>query len=250
MKLVGSGNLWFPIIKPDELVKIRLFCLPFAGGNASTYRLWQNHFPDFVDVCPIQLPGRSNRINEDCISDFSLLANLISSEITPFTNVPFSFFGHSMGALIGFEVIRSLINKGKIPVHFFPSGAKAPDSGGRKFKLHNLDNEQLKEELKKLRGTPQEILEHPELFELLLPILRADFKIVDDYYFTPGQKLPCPVTVFGGYDDEVSQHDLSQWKTQTDADFRVRMFEGNHFFLNEQTSALSGEIYYDLSNYL
>jgi surfactin synthase thioesterase subunit len=250
MSRFENDSLWFPIVRSDHEVKLRLFCLPFAGGNAFSYRLWQNHLPDSVDVCPIQLPGRSNRINEPCFSDIKLLVETLIIEIGRYTEIPFAVFGHSMGALIGFELIRSLTKLGKSPLHFFPSSAKAPDCCERTVKLHNLTSKKLKAELLKLSGTAKEVLDHPELFNLLLPTLRADFKIIDDYQYKFAEPLNCLITTFGGYDDQISQNDLLQWERHTSSGFRCQMFEGNHFYLNEQTEPMLSAIYFDLRAYL
>lgn len=248
--MVNSSNKWFPSVKSDQK-RIRLFCLPFAGGSSSTYRLWENYLPAFVDVCPVHLPGRLSRINEPSFSDISSLVNCLSKEIVPFLDIPFAFFGHSMGAIISFELIRRLREQNRFPLHLFISAARAPQLPSRTPDLHDLPDDEFKIELQKLNGTSNKVLNNKELFQLLMPTLRADFKLVEDYEFKEDFPLNCPITVFGGdNDEEVYFNELKEWSRQTEKSFKCKIFGGDHFYFDFNLEELLNLIRSDLESYL
>ena len=246
----NNTSKWFPKTV-SEGKKIRLFCFPFAGGNSHTYRLWENYLPDFVDVCPAHLPGRTNRISESDVSEMSKLVYFLTNEIIPYLDIPFAFFGHSMGAVVSFELIHSLRERSKFPLHLFVSGARAPQISSRTPDLHNLPDNEFKVELRKLNGTSNEILNHTELFEFLLPTLRADFKLVEKYRFEEKSPLDCPITAFGGdNDDEVYPSELKSWSAQTCKSFKYKIFSGDHFYFDSNLEELLNLIKKDLDSYI
>jgi len=154
--------------------------------------------------------------------------------------MPFAFFGHSMGALICFELSRYLRrNTGHIPKHLFVSAHRAPQLPGSNPPIYTLPESSFLEKIRHLNGTPAEILDNPELLQVLLPILRADFALCETYHYLPEIPLPCAITAFGGLQDEtILQQDLDAWKQQTQTTFRLHYFAGNHFFLHESQAAL------------
>ncbi|MFC0212043.1 thioesterase II family protein [Paenibacillus chartarius] len=232
---------WFPGAEPRTSAKLRLFCFPYAGAGASVFRQWRSHLPHDIDVIPVQLPGRESRALEAPIESLNTVVQTIAREITPLLQLPFAFFGHSMGALIAFETARRLRYTHHVsPVHLIVSGKSAPQLPSTRPHLHNLPEEQFIEEIRNMQGTPEEILQNRELMQLLLPRLRADFSVCDTYAFAPGETLPCPITVLGGTEDSgVSPESLQGWKEHTKEAFQVRMFRGNHFFLNDQVPAVT-----------
>ncbi len=241
-------NKWFPDARKGENIKLRLFCFPFAGGNAFTYRTWKDNLPDWINVCPAHLPGRAARINEAGFTDLHELTAAIFENIQDFLDYPFAIFGYSMGAIIGFELTLLLQNEGIIPEHLFVAASRSPQLAAREPIIYDLPVEVFKEELLKLNGTPREIVENKELFDLMLPLLRADFELVETYRFTERQMLKCPVSAFGGKDDdEVSEYELKHWETQTDSTFDWTIFEGNHFFINSETNEILNRIKETLS---
>ncbi|MBA4494618.1 thioesterase II family protein [Paenactinomyces guangxiensis] len=229
-------NLWLLSSVITDQTKLLLFCFHYAGGNASMYKDWYKYMPAQVAVCPIQLPGRSNRFKEPCYTDLSALIPALAEAIRPYLDRPFTFFGHSMGALISFELaryIRKVYNL--LPIHMFVAGYHAPqlpDPGAPIF--HLPDNEFLSE-LEKMNGTPKELLEHKELMEIMLPLFRADFKLADTYTYRQDEPLACSITAFGGSQDpEVSIKHIQAWKEQTVSSFQVHILEGDHFFIHSQ----------------
>jgi medium-chain acyl-[acyl-carrier-protein] hydrolase len=172
------------------------------------------------------------------------LVEAAAASLLPYFDKPFAFFGHSMGALISFELARLLRKKyGVQPVHLFVSGHRAPQLEDRHEKVHDLPDDQLVQKLNRLDGTPKEALEHPELMQVLLPILRADFAICETYQYTNEPPLAAPVLAFGGMEDEEAGPDqLKPWKAQTSGSCSVQMFPGGHFFLHTAETELLGAI--------
>lgn len=229
-----TTSLWVSCPRPRPQMRVRLFCFPYAGGGASIYRPWSERLPPTIEVCSIQLPGRGARLMEKPFSRISPLVAALGPALLPLLDKPFAFFGHSMGALISFELARLLQKKGgPQPLHLFVSGAAAPHLPPREVALYNLPEPELIKALRSLNGTPKELLESEELMQLMLPTLRADFAICDTYTYKNGAALRCPITVCGGTRDrKLSRSDLQAWRSETDASFSVQMFPGDHFFLH------------------
>jgi medium-chain acyl-[acyl-carrier-protein] hydrolase len=212
---------------------MRLFCLPYAGGGSSIFRSWSKDLPTFVDVCPIQLPGRETRLGEPAAIRMKPLAGAIAQAILPYLDKPFAFFGHSMGALVGYEVARLVRDdKGLEPVQLFVSAHGGPHIPENDTHVYKLSDTEFVKHLRTLNGTPSEVFDHPELMQVLLPTLRADFELLGTYDYKAGAPFSCPITVFGGtQDDSVTPEQLEGWKIHTTANFSVRFLPGNHFYL-------------------
>jgi medium-chain acyl-[acyl-carrier-protein] hydrolase len=239
---------WLVMPKPSPNAGVRLFCFPYAGGGASIYRRWPESFPPNVEVCPVQLPGRENRLRESPYTSIAPLVRDIAQALGPYFDRPFAFFGHSMGALISFELTRLLRREGRpLPVRLFLSGRHAPHLIGRDSVTYNLPEDELIEELKCLQGTPAEVLEHPELMRLILPLLRADFEVCQTHEYEPEPPLECPITIFGGLQDqEVPREDLEVWSQHTAHGSTLRMLPGDHFFINSSRQLLCLAVARDL----
>jgi len=238
--MTQPANPWLYYFEPNPKASIRLFCFPYAGGTALVYRTWAKKFPASVEVIAIQLPGRATRMQEPPISKLTDLVEPIASALEPVLDKPFAFFGHSMGGLIAFEVARFFRRQERaLPGHMFVSGRPAPQLNSERSPLYNLPKEELLAELQQLEGTPREVLEHPELMDLMLPILRSDFSICDTYEYREEAPLACPITAFGGLQDsDVSRRKVEAWREQTSATFTLRMFPGNHFFIHSHETLL------------
>ncbi len=235
MRTQISINSWLTCSKPNPQAKVRLFCFPYAGGGSLIFREWSQELLPYIEVYAIQLPGRESRLQEPAFNRLQPLVEQLSQAILPNLNQPFAFFGHSMGGLIAFEVTRCLRRLGLRPMHLFISGARAPHLPDLDPPIHNLPQIEFIEELRRFNGTPTTILENAELMELLLPTLRADFAVLETYIYTPEPPLSCPITVFGGLEDEiVNQDELKAWKEHTNQTFCLQMLPGNHFFLQQE----------------
>jgi len=196
--VMALSNPWIECYQPNPSARLRLFCFPYAGGSARIYRSWARHLPSCVEVCPVQLPGRDRRIAEPPFTNVQLLVEAAVAALRPLFDKPFAFFGHSMGALIGFELAHYVrAELGVSPKHIFASGRRAPQMS-REQSIYDLPKEELLAELHRLKGTPPDVLEHPDLMELMLPLLRADFSLGDTYVFSERPPLSCPITVLGG----------------------------------------------------
>jgi medium-chain acyl-[acyl-carrier-protein] hydrolase len=242
---MAGPTSWFLGREPGPLTRLRLFCFPYAGGGASVFRAWTALLPRDVEVVPIQMPGHETRLNEPLFSNFQPLVDALARDLDRWLDVPFAFFGHSMGAVIAFELARRLHASGRgDPVHLFLAGRRAPHLASDEEPLHDLPDAELLERVRALNGTPATVLEDRELIELLLPILRADFAICESYeYRAQGPRLQCPLSVFGGTEDpEVSRDDLLAWREHTQGRFRARLFPGDHFFLHTARAPLLAAI--------
>lgn len=234
-----AWNSWTVVPKPNPSAKLRLFCFPYAGGGASIFYGWPQGLPSEVEVCGVQLPGREGRLNEKPFSDLHALADTAAIALEPYFEKPFAFFGHSNGGLIAFELTRRLRREGKsMPLQLFPSGLSAPQVKSNQSPIHTLPESEFIQELRRFRGTSEEILQNAELMQLILPLLRADFTLSETYVYTPEPPFSdIPITALGGAQDtEVHPEVLSAWREQTSDTFRQSMFPGDHFFVNSHRS--------------
>ncbi len=231
MKSGSQGDPWIFGSRPGPQAELRLFCFPNAGGGASMYYPWVNGLAPEIEVCPVQLPGRENRLPERPFTHFDELISALAQALQPRFDKPFAFFGHSMGALISYGLAHYLIQQGQpAPVHLFLSAYRAPHIPNEEA-LHLLSDAELVRKIQELNGTQQGILENPELRQLFLPIFRADFGVCETYAHTSEEPLAIPMTVFGGLQDQrVSRAVLDAWREQTRSSFSLHMLPGDHFF--------------------
>jgi medium-chain acyl-[acyl-carrier-protein] hydrolase len=224
---------WLAHHAANSSARLRLFCFPYAGGSAVVFRNWQQSLPAAIEVCPVQLPGRGGRTMEPSITSLKEMVPAVAEGIRPFLDKPFAFFGHSMGSILSFELARYLRQHNSIqPRQLFVSGRRAPQIPDPDPPTHNLPDAEFLEELRRLNGTPQEVLDHPELMALMMPLLRSDFAVCQTYQHVPGAPLDCRITVFGGLEDKVQRADLESWREHTTSSFSTLMFPGDHFFLH------------------
>jgi medium-chain acyl-[acyl-carrier-protein] hydrolase len=196
---------------------------------------WRKHLPVDVELCPIQLPGRETRLREACFTNLHKLVQALLPALLPDLDRPFAFLGHSMGALIGFELSRQLQQRqAPLPIHLFVAGREAPQSRSLATPTHHLPVTAFIQEIRcRYNGIPDALLHSPELMEMLLPILRADVTLVETYDYVHGTPLDCSITAFGGRQDaQVRLADLKAWQHQTRQAFRVHLLPGDHFFVN------------------
>lgn len=239
---------WISYSRPNPEARLRLFCFPYAGGGASAYRLWWERLPASVELLAIQPPGRENRLREPTLTNFSRFMTQLTEAIQPTLTMPFAFFGHSMGGLLCFELARQLRRQNlPQPDHLFISAFRAPHVLRRTEPIHNLPDPEFIAELRRLNGTPQQVYNEPDLLALLLPLLRHDFSLVDDYCYSEEPPLDMPISVFGGTEDnEVTMDELKAWKSHSNGKFRLRMLPGDHFFLNTRQPLILRAICQDL----
>lgn len=248
MKPASSLDSQLLFLRPHSQARLRLFCFPYAGAGASVFRAWTNELSAEIEVVPVQLPGRETRIRETPFTDITPLVEVLANSLADHTGIPFAFFGHSMGALISYELAQKLRHQGApTPDHLFVSGRRAPQLPNEKSPLHTLAEEELLERLRELNGTPEEVFQHPELIKVWLPAIRADFAVCENYVYREAPPLDCPTTAFGGLEDvHVSRDALEGWGNHTRAAFKLRMLPGDHFFLHQSRLMLLRAITDDL----
>jgi medium-chain acyl-[acyl-carrier-protein] hydrolase len=218
---------------------LRLFLLPPAGGSSLIFRGWEDAMPAGVDACAIQLPGRGNRLLEPLFTRLEPLVHALGQALLPELDRPFAFFGHSMGALVAFELACFLRKvHGTEPVALFVSGGRAPHIRESR-RDYLLPDAEFVEELRRLDGTPAEILDSPEALQLLLPIVRADFEATQTYEYREEPPLSGRITAFGGDRDISTPRELlPPWSEHTTGTFSLHMLPGGHFFIEESREQL------------
>jgi surfactin synthase thioesterase subunit len=206
-------------------------CFPYAGGNAHAYRTWPAALAPRVEVCAVELPGHGSRLSERPHTRLERLLDELVPAVAPLRDRPLALFGHSMGALVAFELARRLESAGAPPLHLFVSGCSPPQLPQREW-LHTRPREEIIEAVRGLDGTPSEVFAHPELLDLLIPMLRADLELIETHVFGPGRLLACPVTAFAGASDPAAPAAFApRWGDHASGPFESRIFEGGHFFL-------------------
>lgn len=239
--VITDMSNWIASPKSSPNSTVRLYCFPYSGASASVYYPWIDILPTSIEVVPIQLPGRGNRVSEAPYTDIQeLVLALENVLLNSLSEKPFAFFGHSMGALVAYELSRQLGKKHHLsPLVLFVSGHNAPHLPDRTDPIHHLEETAFLERIRKLNGTPEEVLQDKELLDLLLPILRADFKLSETYDYTAGQRLSCPIIACGGLQDEyLNRKGLDAWGELTYSGSSLRLFPGDHFYLNQNRHSL------------
>ncbi|MCB0065092.1 MAG: thioesterase [Caldilineaceae bacterium] len=237
---------WLRISQPNPTAQLRLFCFPYAGGAASIYRTWQQHLPPTIEVCAVQLPGRENRIRETPFTDAGTLVQALVPNLVPYLDKPFALFGHSMGSLIAYELAQLLHQEfQRIPTHLLVSGRRAPFLPDPDPLLHALPTDQLflTALQRRYNNIPAVIFEDAELRDLFVPLLRADFTLVETYQHQERAPLPCPIVAFGGNADvRATEAELRAWQPLTQNTFELHLFPGGHFYLNDQVQPLLAQL--------
>ncbi|MGE5499042.1 MAG: thioesterase II family protein [Syntrophothermus sp.] len=215
-----------------------MFLFPYAGGSSQIYRQWVRIAPDIFEICLIELPGHGRRFKEKCHLCLETLSEDLLESILPYLNKSFAFFGHSMGALIGYELAKLLLSRYNIsPEHLFVSAHRSPDYEKKETPLYDLPEDILIEKLAELDGMPHEIFENRELLEIILPVIRSDFRICETYILKDHMPVNCPITAICGINDNYACYPhMQNWHRYTTDAFDLIKVEGNHFFIleNEQ----------------
>ncbi|MFF5969366.1 alpha/beta fold hydrolase [Streptomyces collinus] len=219
---------------PSPTAAVRMFCLPYAGKGASLYRQWWEGSDRRVEFVPVQLPGRENRFRESLVHDLRELVESLAADIAPHTERPYALFGYSMGASVAFELAHRLSDlTGHRPRRLVVAGGTPPHLQQPVSSERRRTDEELMTELRRLGGTPQAALADERLLAFALPVLRADWRAIDEYGYRPTPALDVPITVLGSTDDpDVATEELRPWQRHTNAETRVYVFPGDHFFVD------------------
>ena len=240
MTIVDTNTApWLPLRAHTRRDAFPLFCLPHAGGGASAFRTWLDRMPG-VAVLPVQPPGREARFRD---TPYERMAPLVADLATLVDEVagscPYAVYGHSLGALVAFELIREIGRRGtERPVHLFVSGCAAPHCPpADEPVVTRMARVEVVRMLRRLGGTPDWLLEDPNLLDLILPAVRSDFAIKESYGYVSGSPLTVPVTVVSSTEDKAAPHDLqARWVELTTGQFRLYTLTGGHFAVFEQAN--------------
>lgn len=225
---------WLVCPQKRSQPQLRLFCFAYAGGSAWIFRPWAKQLPESIEVLAIELPGRGKRLVEPPLTDLTHLIETFGPQLLPYLHLPFAFFGHSLGALIAFELCRWLRRTVQlVPAHFWVSAARAPHLPVATPLMHTLPAADFISRLQKYQGTPMSVLDNAELMGLMLPTLRADFTLLETYRYQLRAPLNCPITgLWGEQDAIVSQADVAAWQVHT-PNFELAAVSGDHFFMQQ-----------------
>lgn len=238
---------WIPAAALAVDAPLRLFCFPHAGGGAGFFGPWREELAPDVAVCPVVLPGREARLRERPYTRIGQLIDPLFGAIEQHADRPFAIFGHSMGAIVGYEIARRFSAAGRPPLRLFVSGRRAPQLPPRRAPLTDLPDDQFIAAIGRFDGTPAEVLREHELLRVFLPGLRADFALNDCYAPLPGGLLSCPVSASAGAQDpETTKQEIAAWQEVTTGEFRLRLYDGGHFYLKHASHRFISALRADL----
>lgn len=238
---MANEKTWIKRMRANPAAKRRLICLPHAGGGAWAFRTWPDALPADVEVLSVQLPGREDRLTDEPLDAAAPIVRTVADVLAGSLDRPYAIYGHSMGALLGFELLRELRRRGAAPAErLFAAAYRAPQVPSPDPPIFHLPDGEFVEEVdRRYDAVPPAARADPELMELVLPGLRADVAVCDTYAYVAEEPLDCPISVFGGVEDRAVQRpELEAWSQQTTAEFDLTMFPGDHFFLQSSFDAL------------
>jgi medium-chain acyl-[acyl-carrier-protein] hydrolase len=235
---------WFVCSRSSQNAETRLFLFPYAGGGPAVFNTWYSNTPETIESWIAHYPGRGSRYSEPPIKKISTLVEQLSLAIQPHVDKPYIFFGHSLGGLVAFELTRQLRRQNQPqPQILFVSACSAPHLPDPHSPIHALPETEFLKSLGQLNGIPSEVSNQPEVMKLLLPVLRADFEIVENYAYSADTPLDCPIIAYSGLDDpRVNQEHIEGWVLHTNSKFKSQYFPGDHFFINSAREALINSI--------
>jgi medium-chain acyl-[acyl-carrier-protein] hydrolase len=238
-----AASRWFDNRFRSPNATRSLYCFPFAGGSASYYASWAPCFTGAIELVPVALPGREARIAEPGPASIGELADDLAELIAAAPSKTL-LFGHSMGAIIAFEVARRLQGLRRPPEYLFVSGRPAPPISRPESVVSTLPRTELIGVLRGYGSAPEEFLGNDELLDLLLPMIRADFALIERYRYVPGPRLACPILGWcGDSDPDVTPAAMAGWKHETTGTYRLIRRTGGHFFLNDHHEHVAAAIH-------
>lgn len=218
--------------------KIKLICLPYAGGSMQVYKKWTKYLDDAIELIPLELAGRGRRLLEPPYESMNEAVDDVYMEVRPMIeNSNYAIFGHSMGSVIAYELVHKLRDEGlHNPEHVFFSGRNSPHVRKNEPHIHNAPLEVFIDKLLKMGGTPKKLLENVDFINAFIPMLRADFKIIETYSLQNNSKIECDISALSGrMDQNTEDKDMKKWENCTSGKCNLYKFDGGHFFINDKT---------------
>lgn len=243
MPTIENLNNWLVFPKRNMAAGLRVICFPYAGGNASTYMSWKTLLDPRAELVALQPPGRANRIFEPPIEHIGTLVEHVLAVLEALDDKPYLFYGHSLGAHVAFETMHELtLRQRPLPIHFVASGSPSPCARKKDDHLFGLPRHELREKLVASNPASRALLESDELFELCLPLLRAELKMAETYASERTTPLDVPFSLFAGVDDPISADEYAGWRTHTTRPLESKTYRGGHFFLEEHTASVVADV--------
>lgn len=213
---------------------VQLYCLPHAGGSSAFFREWSRELPASVKVRALDPPGHGSRFGEPPLTSVQEIVSDLEQRVLEEATEPLALFGHSMGALVAYELTLALEHRGLAPSALFVSAHEAPHLANETTLIHSLPDGEFLEQLERLGGIPSEVLADAELLALLLPAVRADLMARETYRYVPSGPVACSIVALGGADDPlVRPEDLAEWRHHTTRPFRSHLFPSGHFYMKQ-----------------
>jgi surfactin synthase thioesterase subunit len=216
--------------------KLNLLCLPYSGGSRYSFSSFIKYAPTWFSPVVLELPGRGKRAQEMLLEDIEEIEEDIFKQALPYINKPYALYGHSMGGLLTYLLTKRILRDAlRIPVCLFVTGARAPSSMNS-IKCHHFNKREFRERIRSLDGIPDEIFNNEELMNYFEPIIRADFKALENYIYEPSEPINIPITVMFGDKEDIKKEEVEAWKMISTADVSIIKFTGGHFFINDHAS--------------
>jgi medium-chain acyl-[acyl-carrier-protein] hydrolase len=224
---------WFVPLRESNGSKIRLVCFHSAGGHANNFRSWVTSLPKEIDVIGIELPGRGRRFSEPLVQNYIEVVDPLLSTFATTQDKPLILYGHSLGAILAYELVRALSDRQmRIPLALIVAACAPPHVLSKHIPISELRDSEFVAALRDYNGTKEEVFEHDELVNLVLPMLRADFRMGEKYPRGAGAPaVSCPITAVGADQDRwITSDEIYAWRQMTSAKFSARIISGDHFF--------------------
>lgn len=220
------------------MAAIHLLCLPNAGASATMYLRWKRLLPAWVNLVPVELPGRGRRLSEPCGEEFDQLVAQLCREHAALMRQPYALFGHSMGALLAYGMASHQRDQdGTLPRILFVSGTAGPSRRDTDRFAVSTDAE-LVADMRRQGGTPEEVFDSPELLRMTLDILRADYRLCRSFTYRAAARLPMPLEVLVGRQDDIDGERVLAWQREAGNAFALHWFDGGHFYIRQQETAV------------
>jgi len=237
--------------KSTQRQRINLICLPFAGASIYSYRDITTQIADFINIIPVELPGRGQRISEPLLSDIHKIVDDAFLQIKAHINIPYAIYGHSLGTLLGFLLVKRILNEDlPQPIHLFFSGRGGPSVQDKDKHIHALPKKEFIKKLQEYEGSPQEILNDESIMEFFEPVLRADFKAVSNYPYNEDTPFNIPITVMIGTTENTTYKEAMKWQDETSKEISLRQFPGGHFFIYQHSQEIGRIFSHTLQHFL